>query len=297
MIPPMKGLGRTCALTLLAASPVACTMGNPFFDHAAGEDVAGSEADTVSDTIADESSTGVDTTTDTTTDTSSTAPTTTSDTSGCQDPLIDCDGICVDPFTDPDNCGGCGNGCSGDQDCALGDCRVLRYAFLTPVFYPGNMVDANDPNKLSIDGAAAHCNALAGDASLDGDFTPWLGTEADNPAAKFVDSYGYWRPDGVLIAKTPEQFLSGQLLAPIDVGPSGNPVPAPMPPECGGQAVAWTGALNDGSVAAGNCSGWVSAAEGEKGSVGFVHSTTQRTQGQGCTVPCAVPLPIYCIQL
>ena len=45
---------------------------------------------------------------------------------GCGDDALDCgDGVCVDPQTDPDNCGGCGTVCGDDESCVDGSCSCL----------------------------------------------------------------------------------------------------------------------------------------------------------------------------
>jgi hypothetical protein len=44
----------------------------------------------------------------------------------CMDPLNCCEGVgCVDFETDPNNCGGCGHGCAGDQQCCGAKCIPL----------------------------------------------------------------------------------------------------------------------------------------------------------------------------
>lgn len=35
-----------------------------------------------------------------------------------------CEGVCIDPMTDADNCGECGNKCVGQQECMAGECMV-----------------------------------------------------------------------------------------------------------------------------------------------------------------------------
>ena len=48
----------------------------------------------------------------------------TTETPGCGDPLLDCDGSCVDPRFDPSNCGGCGVACGEGEVCADGTCAL-----------------------------------------------------------------------------------------------------------------------------------------------------------------------------
>jgi MYXO-CTERM domain-containing protein len=43
----------------------------------------------------------------------------------CADPkTIDCDGACIDPSSDPANCGACGNACAADETCVMGACEA-----------------------------------------------------------------------------------------------------------------------------------------------------------------------------
>ncbi|MCA9714056.1 MAG: hypothetical protein KC468_05090 [Myxococcales bacterium] len=45
---------------------------------------------------------------------------------GCEPPLEDCGGGCVDVDFDPENCGGCGNDCTAQgMICVLGSCEVM----------------------------------------------------------------------------------------------------------------------------------------------------------------------------
>lgn len=41
---------------------------------------------------------------------------------GCAGPLEQCEGACIDPREDPENCGACGVTCSARQECAAGAC-------------------------------------------------------------------------------------------------------------------------------------------------------------------------------
>ncbi len=54
---------------------------------------------------------------------SDTDPAATSDTSQpCEDPMLICDGACVDPDTNPQHCGECGEDCDAGGSCVAGDC-------------------------------------------------------------------------------------------------------------------------------------------------------------------------------
>ena len=41
----------------------------------------------------------------------------------CVFPFVSCGGICVDPTSDPDNCGGCGVQCAASEACIFGFCE------------------------------------------------------------------------------------------------------------------------------------------------------------------------------
>jgi hypothetical protein len=45
--------------------------------------------------------------------------------SGCTSPMLTCGGACIDPTSDPDNCGACGHGCNGAQ-CTDGTCPIVQ---------------------------------------------------------------------------------------------------------------------------------------------------------------------------
>ena len=45
----------------------------------------------------------------------------------CEGGLVQCDGSCVDPSTNTNHCGACGQTCSGNQVCTDGSCRCPRY--------------------------------------------------------------------------------------------------------------------------------------------------------------------------
>lgn len=45
-----------------------------------------------------------------------------SDTGGCPPGTIECEGVCVDPMGDPNNCGGCGSPCARGESCQDGGC-------------------------------------------------------------------------------------------------------------------------------------------------------------------------------
>lgn len=47
----------------------------------------------------------------------------------CPDGQDSCDGTCVDVATDPDHCGGCGQGCAESDSCSNGECRVTYSSY------------------------------------------------------------------------------------------------------------------------------------------------------------------------
>jgi hypothetical protein len=45
--------------------------------------------------------------------------------SGCTSPMLTCGTACIDPTSDPDNCGACGHSCNGGQ-CTDGTCPIVQ---------------------------------------------------------------------------------------------------------------------------------------------------------------------------
>jgi len=83
--------------------------------------------DTPGDSGKKDSSSGDSTGEDTTGDPKDTAPSSDSadaavDTAKCDPPSKICGGACVDPATDPDNCGACGTKCTSGETCTAGVC-------------------------------------------------------------------------------------------------------------------------------------------------------------------------------
>lgn len=282
-----------------------CQMPNPLFGGA--DDAIASDADTLApgDGDADaesgseasssnsETSSGTDTgtTAETDTDTETTAETDTDTTDTeqtCEDGLLLCDGACIDPGSDPLNCGDCNVTCEDGQVCAGGQCAQIKRVFITSVPLAANL--------QGIEAANFHCNLLAGSGQLQGTFKAWLSTPNSWPAQAFSKAGAYVRTDNVLVAKHWEDLVDGSLHAPIDVTEFGLPVLGSG--GCDLEAVVWSSTTPSG-VSAGppNCNGWTAADISATGQVGNAHAVDGSwSLVDGCQVSCAAPLPIYCIE-
>ncbi len=290
-------------------------MANPAFDVDEIGDEASASESSGSDEIGSESSeSGASSSTDaetTTSDAETTEPDTTSvDTSdgpatseestsdstdstetgsNCKDSEIDCNGMCVDPSADEANCGECGFACDDGYVC-VGTCELKNYVFVSSMVKTGVMG--------GIGGADALCNIWAETAGLPGSYYAWNSTEGSFPNFDFSKEGAYVRTDAdeTVVANSYADLISGTLLAAINIDENGNPGPI-VPVFCNnGVAATWSNTTPSGNFAGpANCSNWTSIIG--TGKIGN-HLATDGTWSQydGCNIPCATALPIYCVQ-
>ncbi|KIG12154.1 BNR repeat domain protein [Enhygromyxa salina] len=210
--------------------------------------------------------------------------------SACQPELTDCDGLCVDLVSDPDNCGACGDTCGADQICMATDCVDVKYVFVTSTRSNGLLG--------GIAGATFICAEAAESANLPGEYAPWLST-ADNYPDKYYSQVGpYVRTDLVVVAQSWADLVDGSIQAPIDRDESGAPMqPAPAE-DCQLPYAVWTGTSNGGVYVEPNCTEWVNnGSQQEKhGVVGDAKGMSGWSAAQQCAQHCSAQLPIYCFQ-
>jgi hypothetical protein len=78
----------------------------------------------------------------------------------CDSPRIICNGACVDPTSDPTNCGGCGLACDAGATCQLGTCVVTEASAPAPTGCDAGLTDcfglcvnlADDPANCGVCG-------------------------------------------------------------------------------------------------------------------------------------------------
>lgn len=270
-----------------------CQMPNPAFGEGV-DDGNAAEADTRAsgdvdgDSGTEASSTNSDASSSSEADTTGDATDTTDTTEPCSAGLLLCDGGCVEPSTDPLNCGDCNVMCDAAQICVDGQCSHIKRVFITSVPLAANL--------QGLDAASYYCNLLAGSGQLPGTYKAWLSTPNSWPGQVFTQGGAYVRTDDVLVAKNWEDLIDGSLQAPIDVTEFGVPVVGSA--ACGVEAIVWTSTTPGGLWAgAPDCNGWTAADVSANGQVGDAHAIdgTWSLVG-GCQVSCAAPLPVYCIE-
>jgi hypothetical protein len=144
-------------------------------------------------------------------------------------------------------------------------------------------------------GADAKCRAAAGASSYAdvksraSKFIAWVASGAPGspgPGSRLAKAE-YRRADGVLVARSLDALVGGDLMAPINVTEYGDSVGA-------GEA-AWTGTTGNGATSAFTCNGWSSAFLTAAGNVGAPHDTGT-TWTVGLPVTCSSDLRLYCVE-
>jgi hypothetical protein len=201
---------------------------------------------------------------------------------------LECNGICVDPQFDNDNCGGCGMPCMVGEVCAQAACLPKKYVFVSTYKFHGNF-----GGPLYADAA---CNDLAGGAQLPGSYFAWVSDfQQQGPAMQVPNGEGaYLLPNGPLIASSWEDLLDGQLLRPIDRNQFGGDIePSPA---CGMEFAVWTGTTDTGLPTDSNCNSWSAADNMATGRVGNPKTAGPGWSESACAASCGLPLPVYCVQ-
>jgi hypothetical protein len=202
--------------------------------------------------------------------------------------MLLCDGICIDPDSDPAHCGDCNLPCGEGHLCADGLCSHIKRVFVTSMPLASNFQGIGSANYF--------CNLLAGNAQLTGTFEAWLSTPNSWPDASFSKTGIFVRTDDVVVAKSWDDLLDGDLEAPMNVTEFGMAVGAAA--ACDHKTGVWTSTTANG-LSAGelNCNGWVAGDPSAVGQVGDADAIDNNwTLVDGCEVSCVTPLPIYCIE-
>lgn len=200
--------------------------------------------------------------------------------------------VCGDGVVDgPEQC----DDAAGDSFDNCEDCRFVAslLVFASP--------DTYQTTQVSPPTADMFCNQLGKMAKPGGQFFAWVGAADFDPREQintFPADLPYVRGDGVVVALDSADLLDGNLLAPIDRGHGGAPLP--IEPEDGPCEhpgnYAWTGANFDGYSMAPDCDGWTSTSSEKKALVGNVTATSTEWSQGSCTFSCDQELHIYCIE-
>jgi hypothetical protein len=149
---------------------------------------------------------------------------------------------------------------------------TYRHAFVSSPWTSGGGIASAD----------AHCQSDAGASGLPGTYQALLATTAASPASRFNAGGAPWaRLDGVPLASTAADLLSGTMLAPLNVDASGAYVTSAS------YGDVWTGGAWVDHVGAAPCNDWASASSGMNGELGssaFIDSYWFNAGGQGCNV-------------
>ncbi|UJR85692.1 InlB B-repeat-containing protein [Sandaracinus amylolyticus] len=164
--------------------------------------------------------------------------------------------------------------------------QLGNVVFVTSATYAG---DLGGPERAD-DICQEHARTAGLPPSL---YRAWLSTSSQSAQDRGIDGIdGYVRPDGLPVAYIAKELVTGGLRHPIGLDEMGVPVPVP--------ALAWTGTLHDGSIAAENCDNWFSARTTSTAVVGHV----ERGGGEWTAalrgvdgIDCSVPRRLYCFGL
>ena len=165
------------------------------------------------------------------------------------------------------------NGASASST-ASGD-PFLPRAFVTAEIFLGDFGTKG--------GGAALCLAAAAKAGLGGTWQAWT-----SEWGAVACSGGPWvLVNGEAKVGTCEQLLTNQLLHPIDVTESGEPVVAPL--------AVWTGLNAQGKPSGVDCGGWQLATGAEFGGTGL-SSQTNAQWVEGLSLRCDKGARLYCFE-
>ncbi len=117
------------------------------------------------------------------------------------------------------------------------------------------------------------------------EFKAWLSTSTINATDRLTFAGPWVRPDGVIVAQTKAQLVSGELHSPINQSEFG---------EYFGNYVAWTGSTAAGTGSGFHCNDWTSDDSGDTGSMGAVNSIYDWWESPGPN-PCSSIPSLYCL--
>ena len=183
----------------------------------------------------------------------------------------------------------CDDGDPEDDDCS-DTCELSRRVFVTSEAYKGDLAPAiGDYQGLAL--ADAHCQALADNAMLSGNFLAWFSDETGSPSTRFDTTFtgAYKLVDGASIVVNGWTGLtSGLLEHAINLDETGS---ASM-----GDSV-WSNTKINGTIADADtdCFDWSSIKYADKGRVGD-SSALDASWSDTSTASCDVFFRLYCFE-
>lgn len=161
-------------------------------------------------------------------------------------------------------------------------------AFMTSSMGQGRLEDW--PEAGGYQGLAAADNicllrAMAGGLPHPEEFKAWLSTSTVDAADRFTFAGPWVRPDGVIVAHTKAELVSGELHAPINQTVFG---------EYWGNHGVWTGSTNLGDGSGATCFDWTSDQTGNPGTTGAANSVDQWCEF-GSATDCSSFGSLYCL--
>lgn len=205
----------------------------------------------------------------------------------CPGGSVSCGTLCINPMTDPDNCGVCGNRCDSRQ-CQDGRCR--KVAFVTSQAYSGNLG--------GLTGADAICQAHAQSAGLAGRYMAWLSDSTGAaPANRLSRSLvPYVLPNGRVIAADWNAMFATSFPATTWITETGGLPPWLPSPSSGAGRWVWTASQVSGvAYVDRTCNDWSISSAGS-GGVGDSRVTGSSGWTDGYVFDCSYTAALYCFE-
>jgi len=117
------------------------------------------------------------------------------------------------------------------------------------------------------------------------EFKAWLSTSTVNATDRFTFGGPWVRPDGVIVAHTKAELISGELHAPINQSASG---------EYLANLGVWTGSSATGAGSGIDCNDWTSDDGGDSGTAGAANAIDDWYQAWS-SYPCSGTASLYCL--
>ena len=197
---------------------------------------------------------------------------------------------------------------AGAMDAAADAADAARDAGPPPkvVFVTSQLFAIAEENGITTDPAVAHghCNALARDAGLTGEYKAWISKEGSSPSTEFEaltsdggDRYPLVTTNGMLIASSYAQLADSGPRAPIAVTETRQSLADAAAEEgCESPFVVWSATDGAGKHVEGrDCASWRTRATQAPGRVGRLVAAPEEWTS-ACDLPCSRMARLYCFQ-